>query len=65
MLGLRRACQGRVLGENNVWLVLSRLVATMDIRKEVGSDGKEITPVLKYRTGIVKYVPSRLRSEGS
>lgn len=28
----------------------------MDIRKALGPDGEEITPVLKYTSGIVKYV---------
>ena len=57
---ISRACPGRALGERNVWLVLARLVATMDVGKEVGQDGQEITPVLTYRSGIVKYVDSFL-----
>lgn len=50
-----RVCPGRSLADNNVWLVLATLIATMDIRKARGENGVEITPFLDYTSGIVRY----------
>lgn len=52
---LPRVCPGQFLADNNVWLVLATLIATMNIRKARGEDGVEITPRLDYTSGIVRY----------
>ncbi|EPS93959.1 hypothetical protein FOMPIDRAFT_48847 [Fomitopsis schrenkii] len=51
----RRVCPGQFLADNNVWLVLATLIATMNIRKARGEDGVEITPRLDYTSGIVSH----------
>ena len=51
---LSRVCPGRSLADNNLWLVLSRMIATMDIGKARDNEGKEITPLFTYTSGIVR-----------
>ncbi|KAJ7580828.1 cytochrome P450 [Mycena floridula] len=51
----RRVCPGRFLGENSVFLLLSGIVATMDIEKEVDIKGEKITPNPEYSGGLVAH----------
>lgn len=48
----RSICPGRFLGMNSVWMAIASLCATMDIRKPIGPDGKEITPSGEYTSGL-------------
>ncbi|TFY60473.1 hypothetical protein EVJ58_g5132 [Rhodofomes roseus] len=42
-------------GRRNIWIVLARMAATMDIRKSRDRDGKEVTPNPKIVGGTVSY----------
>lgn len=48
----RRICVGRHLAQASVWIVLATLISTVDIKKVVGPDGKEIDPIIKFSTGL-------------
>ncbi|KAH9857798.1 cytochrome P450 [Lenzites betulinus] len=48
----RRVCPGRFLAINSVWMAIVSMCATMDIRKAIGPDGKEITPSGEYTSSI-------------
>lgn len=48
-----RACPGQRLADNSVWLAITRIVATMDIRKARDEHGVEITPDPAYHSGTV------------
>ncbi|KAF9808713.1 hypothetical protein IEO21_07775 [Rhodonia placenta] len=52
----RRICPGRFLADSSVWLAIANIVATMDIQKARDISGKEITPILSFKTGIVSHV---------
>jgi cytochrome P450 len=49
----RRMCPGQQLAEGSVFLTVSRALATLDIRKQVGADGKELVPEINYQGTIV------------
>ncbi|OBZ75208.1 O-methylsterigmatocystin oxidoreductase [Grifola frondosa] len=51
----RRVCPGRFLAMGSVWMAIASLSATMDIRKVVGPDGKEITPKGEYTSGLSSF----------
>ncbi|KAH9834644.1 cytochrome P450 monooxygenase [Rhodofomes roseus] len=51
----RRICPGQHLADRNIWIVLARMAATMDIRKSRDRDGKEVTPNPKIVGGTVSY----------
>ncbi|KAH9952213.1 cytochrome P450 [Amylocystis lapponica] len=48
----RRICPGRFLADGSVWMAIVSLLATMKITKAVGEDGKEITPDVKFTSGL-------------
>lgn len=50
----RRICPGQYLGAASVWIVMATLLATFDIKKAVGEDGLEITPVVKLTPGLTR-----------
>jgi cytochrome P450 len=51
----RRICVGRHLAQASVWIALATLIATMDINKSIGPDGKNIEPVVEFSTGLSRY----------
>ncbi|KAF9264352.1 cytochrome P450 [Marasmius fiardii PR-910] len=51
----RRACPGRYLAVNSLWLAMTYLLANFTIAKEVDTDGKKINPVAKYSVGITSH----------
>ena len=52
----RRICVGRHLAQASVWIVMATLIATMDIKKPIGPDGKEVEPVVEFSTGLSRLV---------
>lgn len=48
----RRICVGRHLAQASVWIALTTLVATLDISKPIGPDGKPVEPAVKFSTGL-------------
>ncbi|KAG6820576.1 hypothetical protein H0H93_014803 [Arthromyces matolae] len=48
----RRICPGRHLADANLWIAMVSILATFDISKAIGTDGKEITPKVGFISGI-------------
>jgi len=40
----RRACPGRHLANDSLWIAVATILSTMHISREFGEDGKEIVP---------------------
>lgn len=53
----RRRCPGTHLVEAGLWLVIARVVATLDIRKKV-VNGVEVEPNASYDNALLRYVCS-------
>ncbi|KAJ7790877.1 cytochrome P450 [Mycena leptocephala] len=49
----RRACPGKFLALDNLWITVASLLAAFDICKAVGRDGNVIEPTYKYCSGLV------------
>ncbi|KAJ7247309.1 cytochrome P450 [Mycena rebaudengoi] len=49
-------CPGRHMAMSSLWISIASILATFDISKAVGEDGKVIEPSYKYDLGII-YVP--------
>ncbi|KAF8178137.1 cytochrome P450 [Mycena galopus ATCC 62051] len=54
----RRVCPGRNLGENSVYILISAIVATMNITPAKDTAGREILPDPEYAEGLVAYAKS-------
>lgn len=50
----RRVCPGQWLATAGVYIMLTTLLATMDIRCPLDQDGKEISPVVSFTNGLSK-----------
>ncbi|KAH8879379.1 cytochrome P450 [Thozetella sp. PMI_491] len=48
----RRICVGRHLAQASVWIAVATMVATMDITKPLGPDGKPIDQKIVFSTGL-------------
>jgi cytochrome P450 len=48
----RRVCVGKHLAQASVWIVVATLIATMDITKPIGPDGKEMEQAVEFSTGL-------------
>ncbi|KAH8879650.1 cytochrome P450 [Thozetella sp. PMI_491] len=60
----RRVCVGKHLAEASMWIMVASLLATFNIEKAVGPDGKEITPEVELTDGLTshpKQFPCRIR----
>ncbi|PPR01296.1 hypothetical protein CVT24_006371 [Panaeolus cyanescens] len=53
----RRVCVGQFFADQLIWLAVSCLIATFDIRKAKDQSGKEITPVPNYPNFVGKPDP--------
>ncbi|RDB17679.1 hypothetical protein Hypma_001255 [Hypsizygus marmoreus] len=51
----RRICPGRHLAQASIWMAAASILATMNISKAVGEDGKAITPKVDYSCGITSH----------
>jgi len=49
----RRVCPGKGFADVSVYMLISNIIATMDISKAHDYQGKEITPVLETTSGFV------------
>ncbi|OSX58605.1 hypothetical protein POSPLADRAFT_1060503 [Postia placenta MAD-698-R-SB12] len=52
----RRICPGRYLADSSIWLVTASILATMNIRRECDSAGREIIPTPSFKSGIISHV---------
>ncbi|KAG6809525.1 hypothetical protein H0H92_015921 [Tricholoma furcatifolium] len=48
----RRICPGRHLADASAWIAIASILATCDITKAMGVDGKEVTPEVLVSSGI-------------
>lgn len=55
-LHVSRLCPGRFLADSSIWLAAARVIATLDIRKVLDAEGKEITPSAEFISGAVRSV---------
>ncbi|KAF9805511.1 hypothetical protein IEO21_09009 [Rhodonia placenta] len=53
--GRSRLCPGRFLADSSIWLAAARVIATLDIRKVLDAEGKEITPSAEFISGAVSH----------
>jgi len=62
----RRACPGRYLADNSLWIAIATILSTVHISREIGQDGKEIIPdATPITTGITSHprpFPCRLKA---
>ncbi|KAJ8088566.1 hypothetical protein PM082_022639 [Marasmius tenuissimus] len=49
----RRACPGKYLADNSLWIAMVYLLATFDMKKALDSDGNEVDPEVDYKDGTV------------
>ncbi|KAJ7147705.1 cytochrome P450, partial [Mycena crocata] len=52
----RRIFPGRHMAVSSIWIVVASTLATFDITKAIGDDGKVIEPDCKYLARLVMYV---------
>lgn len=52
-----RICPGRHLANDSIFITIASVVATFDISKSVGADGKFITPSGEYSSGLLRFAP--------
>jgi cytochrome P450 len=50
----RRVCPGQWLATAGVYMMITTLLATMDIQCPTDSDGKEILPAVQFTDGLSK-----------
>ena len=53
----RRVCPGQAFAESNIFLVMSNIIATMDLTKAVDEAGVPITPPVEYTKSFIRCVP--------
>jgi hypothetical protein len=50
-----RICPGRHLAKDSLWIAIASILALFRISKIKGDDGEEITPPVKFDTGLIRY----------
>ena len=51
-----RACAGKAMALDTVWIAVASVLAVFDIRKAVDADGAEIVPSVRVEPGSIRYV---------
>ncbi|KAF8987615.1 cytochrome P450 [Cyathus striatus] len=51
----RRLCPGLYFAEASLWIVMASILATMDIRRALDDNGKEIDPEIELITGLASH----------
>ncbi|KAF8992545.1 cytochrome P450 [Cyathus striatus] len=51
----RRICPGQYFAESSLWIAISSILATLDIRRSLDEDGKEIVPKVELLTGFTSH----------
>lgn len=52
----RSRCPGTHLVESSIWLLITSMLATLDIRKARDEKGVEIEPVVKFENAVFRWV---------
>ncbi|KAJ7600343.1 cytochrome P450 [Mycena floridula] len=47
-------CPGRFLAENSTWIAMATILATLNLNKAIGQDGKEITPKAEFSQSLIR-----------
>lgn len=50
----RRACPGKAFAESSIFLLVSNIIATMDLTKAVDETGIPITPPIEYTKSFIR-----------
>ena len=50
----RRVCPGQAFAESNIFLIMSNVIATMDLVKAVDGAGVPITPPVEYTKSFIR-----------
>jgi hypothetical protein len=50
----RRVCPGKIFAEANIFLIMSNIIATMDLTKAVDEAGVPITPPVEYTKSFIR-----------
>ena len=50
----RRACPGKTFAESSIFLIMSNIIATMDLTKAVDEAGVPITPPVEYTKSFIR-----------
>ncbi|KAJ7600384.1 cytochrome P450 [Mycena floridula] len=51
-------CPGRFLAENSTWIAMATILATLNLNRAIGPDGKEITPKAEFSQSFIRRVKS-------
>ena len=52
----RRVCPGKAFAESSMFLLMSNIVATMDLTKALDEAGNPITPSVEFNKSAIRYV---------
>ena len=58
----RRVCPGKAFAESSIFLIMSNIIATMNLTKAVDEAGVPITPPVEYTKSFIRLVSGRLLS---
>jgi cytochrome P450 len=50
----RRVCPGRTFAESSIYLLISNIIATMDLSKATDETGAPITPSVEYTKSFIR-----------
>jgi len=50
----RRVCPGKAFAESSIFLIMSNIIATMDLTKAVNEAGVPITPPVEYTKSFIR-----------
>ncbi|KAF9002188.1 cytochrome P450 [Cyathus striatus] len=51
----RRICPGQYFAESSLWIAVSSILATLNIRRSLDENGKEIVPKVELLTGLTSH----------
>lgn len=58
----RRVCPGKGFAESSIFLIMSNIIATMNLTKAVDEAGVPITPPVEYTKSFIRLVSGGLSS---
>ena len=54
----RRVCPGQAFAESSIFLIMSNVIATMDLAKAVDEAGVPITPPIEFTKSFIRWISS-------
>jgi hypothetical protein len=55
-IDISRICPGRHMATDSLWIVIASILATFDISKAIGDDGRVVEPSYEYVSALVRSV---------